>query len=178
MPAKKIKIIEKQKYSKVFRASPMKLNLKGTRQFPPPTSNPWNGLRVDYRHTNLRMNHQNKQSSPRLDRLFSSSASTGGSTDYIEKRGCLFVFRLEKNSPRLNSRSIEDKTKTQTAANPIFSDVPWKRKNKFLVVVPWIYPMSNPWHFPRSPVPNRMESVWILWKTKNFSGRRNGQAPI
>jgi hypothetical protein len=29
-------------------------------------------------------------------------------------------------------------------------------------LVPWISPMSNSWHFPRSPAPNRTESECIL----------------
>jgi hypothetical protein len=56
--------------------------------------------------------------------------------------------------------------------------LPWKRKNKFPVAVPWISPTSNPWRFPRSLAPNRTESECLLWKMKNFSGRRNWQAPI
>jgi hypothetical protein len=29
-------------------------------------------------------------------------------------------------------------------------------------LVPWISPMSNSWHFPRSPAPNRTESEFQL----------------
>jgi hypothetical protein len=38
--------------------------------------------------------------------------------------------------------------------------VPWKRRNKFLVAVPWISLTSNPWHSPRSPAPTGTESEY------------------
>jgi hypothetical protein len=40
--------------------------------------------------------------------------------------------------------------------------LPWKRKNKFPVAVPWISPSSNPWHFPRSLAPTRTESEFLF----------------
>jgi hypothetical protein len=45
-------------------------------------------------------------------------------------------------------------------------------------VGPWISLTSNPWHFPRSPTPNRTESEFQLCQMKNFSERRNGRVPI
>ncbi len=39
-------------------------------------------------------------------------------------------------------------------------------------------PMSNSWHFPRSPAPTRTESEFLFCQMKNFSGRRNGRASI
>jgi hypothetical protein len=56
-------------------------------------------------HPNTRMN-QNKKSRSKLDRLFSSSASTGGSTDYIDQRG---PYSLQHDSPRFDFRSKQEK---------------------------------------------------------------------
>jgi hypothetical protein len=44
--------------------------------------------------------------------------------------------------------------------------------------VPWISPMSNSWRFPRLPPPHRTESEFFLFEIEDFSGRRNGRAPI
>ncbi len=157
-----------------------KLNLKVTPQFPPPTWNPWNGSSGNCRHTNTswnqKSNQMNNKSAPRLDRLFSSLASTGKTSNWIDQRG---RYSREQNSSRLNSRSSKDENKTQQKMmNHKDSSLPRKRKNKFPVAVPWISPMSNPWRFPRSPAPTRTELEYVLWKMKNFSGRRNGRAPI
>ncbi len=100
--------------------SPMKLNLKGTPQCPPPTSNPWNGSSPKCRQTKTRMNQKYNLSSPRRDRLFSGLASTGGSTDYIDQRGgggflswtslapIIFPFKIKWNWKKKQEMKIQD----------------------------------------------------------------------
>ncbi len=157
-PFPKISWSTLNKNSRKCFVSPMKLNLKVTRQFPPPTRNPWNGSSGHCRHTKTRMNHHN-QSAPRVDLLFSSSASTGGSTDSIEQ----WCFSLQPDSPRFYSRSNKDEKQTKQKMKIEDTPLPRKRKNKFPVAVPWISPLSNPWHFPRWPPPNRTLSELILF---------------
>ncbi len=135
--------------------------LKVTPQFAPPTWNPWNGCGVHQDiHTKTRMKN-NIQSASRVDRLFLSSASTGGSTDYIDQRGCL---PRKHYSTRFDSRSNKDENKNQQKMKMKLKDAPLprKRKNKFPVAVPWIFQMIYSWRFPRSPTPNRTELEWML----------------
>ncbi len=156
----------------MFRASPIKLNLKGTPQFPPPTWNPWNGC-SGHCWCQTKTSHQNKKSPPKVDLLFSCWASTGELSYNIDKRG---RYSLEPYSPRFDSRSKKNKKTNKMKYKD--SPVPWKRKNKFPVSMPWIFPMSSPWRFPRLTPPNRTEPELIVWKMKNFFGRRNGRALI
>ncbi len=175
-PSPKFRVDIKQKCSgrKCF-VLPMKLNFKGSRKFPPPTRNPWNGCSGYRRHTKSRLNHHDTNSAPRVDLLFSSSASTGGSTDSIDHRG---FYARKLYSTRLDSRSNKDENKNQQMMMKMKdAQLPRMRKNKFPVAVPWISPLSNSWHFPRSPAPNRTEAECLLCQMKNFSGRRNGRAP-
>ncbi len=115
-------------------------NLKMTPLFPPPTCNPWNGLNSDCRQTKTRMNqyYYYNKSAPRLDRLFPSSALTGGSTDSFDQRGCL---PRKHYSNRFDSRSNKEKNlRKQPMKRMKDSPIPRKRKNKFPVAVPWIFP--------------------------------------
>ncbi len=133
-------------------------NLKGRRQFPPPTWNPWNGCSGHCCQANkpLLTCHQ---SAPKLDRLISSSALTVGSTDSIDSRRCLplqpYPIRFE---PRSNKDQHINKYKWMMKLG--IAPVPWMKRNKFPVAVPWILPFVNSWHFHRLLAPNRTESEW------------------
>ncbi len=129
--------------------------LKVTSQYPPATWIPWNGCSANCCHTNTPLVTCHK-SWPKHYRLNSISTSTGQSTDLIVQRRCL---TLQPNPHRFEPRSNKEKllNRLNQMMKLEIPQVPWRRKNKFPVAVPWISPKLNSWYFPRSPPPIETE---------------------